>query len=166
MPSVARQEAAKETGGSAWKAPPLGSFLSTFGGSRYTAGMENSRLDSEVRRLAELLDRVVRLSKRSRRSLESDLGLGSSGLSKVLNGTVRLQFSHVLSILEAIQVDPYDFFRSAYPERRWKKNPIVEQLHIPGEQEGQLAEDDLSDFDERVRQVLLRLLGEKAQGAN
>lgn len=128
--------------------------------------MENSRLDSEVRRLAELLDRVVRLSKRSRRSLESDLGLGSSGLSKVLNGTVRLQFSHVLSILEAIQVDPYDFFRSAYPERRWKKNPIVEQLHIPGEQEGQLAEDDLSDFDERVRQVLLRLLGEKAQGAN
>ena len=128
--------------------------------------MENSRIDSEVRRLAELLDRVVRLSKRSRRSLESDLGLGSSGLSKVLNGTVRLQFSHVLSILEAIQVDPYDFFRSAYPERRWKKNPIVEQLHIPGEQEGQEAEDDLPDFDERVRQVLLRLLGEKAQGAN
>ena len=130
------------------------------------AGMEDSRIDSEVRRLAELLDRVVRLSKRSRRSLESDLGLGSSGLSKVLNGTVRLQFSHVLSILEAIQVDPYDFFRSAYPERRWKKNPIVEQLHIPGEQEGTEAEDDLPEFDERVRQVLLRLLGEKFHGAN
>ena len=151
--------------------PPFGSFLFTLGGSRYTPGMEDGRIDSEVRRLAELLDRVVRLSKRSRRSLESDLGLGSSGLSKVLNGTVRLQFSHVLSILEAIQVDPYDFFRSAYPERRWKKNPIVEQLHIPGEQEGtearHLAEDDdLPEFDERVRQVLLRLLGEKAHGAN
>ncbi|HET9226721.1 MAG TPA: hypothetical protein VFR31_08640, partial [Thermoanaerobaculia bacterium] len=88
--------------------------------------MEDSRVESDVRRLAELLEQVVRLSKRSRRSLESELGLGSSGLSKVLRGTVRLQISHVLSILEVLEVDPYDFFRAAYSRRRLAKSPIIE----------------------------------------
>src|SRR5688500_4987348 len=47
VPGVAWEKAAKETGEPAWKTPH-------FGRSRYTAGMENSRIDSEVRRLAEL----------------------------------------------------------------------------------------------------------------
>lgn len=134
--------------------------------------MEDSRVESDVRRLAELLEQVVRLSKRSRRSLESELGLGSSGLSKVLRGTVRLQISHVLSILEVLEVDPYDFFRAAYSRRRLAKSPIIEQLRTLVEPErGERAEPlpgdgELPDFEERVRRVLLKLLSESAQGAN
>lgn len=133
--------------------------------------MEDALIDAEVRRLAELLDRVVRLSKRSRRSLEADLGLGSSGLSKILNGTIRLQVSHVLSVLEALEVDPYDFFRVAYGKRRLGKSPVIEQLRAllgpdrekgAGEKEEPPAGDELPGFEERVRQVLLKLLTESA----
>jgi transcriptional regulator with XRE-family HTH domain len=155
---------------------PIGSFLIILGRSRYTAGMESdsldSGIDSETRRLADLLDHVVRLSKRSRRSLESDLGLGSSGLSKILKGTIRLQVSHVLSVLEALQVDPYDFFRVAYGRRRLEKSPLIEQLRalVEPEREKETAKNgkrpaggELPDFEDRVRQVLLKLLSEGAR---
>lgn len=138
--------------------------------------MESDSLDSgveiETRRLADLLDQVVRLSKRSRRSLEAELGLGSSGLSKILRGTIRLQVSHVLSILAALQVDPYDFFRVAYGRRRLEKSPLIEQLRalVEPEREGAPARkeerppgDELPDFENRVRQVLLKLLSEGAR---
>src|SRR5215210_8347899 len=90
--------------------------------------MEEDRIEPEVRRLSELLERLLQISKRSRRSLEAELGLGSSGLSKILKGTVRLQVSHVLILLEALQVDPYDFFRVAYGHRRLEESPLIEQL--------------------------------------
>lgn len=140
--------------------------------------MENTedRVEPEVRRLADLLAMVVRVSGRSRRSIEAELGLGSSGLSKILNGTVRLQMSHILSILEAVEVDPNEFFQVAYPRRRARKSPLMEEIRLlveqrPQEAESQdtekdLADDELPDFDERVRLVLLRLLRDTPQGAN
>jgi hypothetical protein len=135
----------------------------------------DSRIDSETRRLADLLDQVVRLSKRSRRSLEADLGLGSSGLSKILKGTIRLQVSHVLAILEALQVDPYDFYRVAYGRRRLEKSPLIERLRALVEPEREKetapkeerpADGDLPAFENRVRQVLLKLLSESAHGTS
>lgn len=129
--------------------------------------------DSEVRRLSELLEMLLQISKRSRRSLEAELGLGSSGLSKILKGTVRLQVSHVLMLLEALQVDPYDFFRVAYSERRLGQSPLIEQLRalIKPQKEEEPKEkeepgDELPEFEERVRKVLLKLLSDNPHGAN
>jgi transcriptional regulator with XRE-family HTH domain len=115
------------------------------------------------RRLAELLSLLVRLSGRSRRSLEEELGMGSSGLSKILGGTVRLQVSHVLDILKVLEVDPGDFFRMAFPRRRLRQSPLLEKARAflgqgPGDDEDF---DELPDFEERVRRVLLQLLGER-----
>jgi transcriptional regulator with XRE-family HTH domain len=150
-----------------------------LGRSRYTAGMESDFIDSgiasEGRRLAGLLEQLVRQSKRSRRSLEADLGLGSSGLSKILKGSIRLQVSHVLSVLEALQVDPYDYFRVAYAKRRLPKSPLIEQLRAlaeaerekePSEKEEPPEGDELPEFEERVRQVLLKLLRESARATS
>jgi transcriptional regulator with XRE-family HTH domain len=132
----------------------------------------DSGIDAETRRLADLLDHVVRLSKRSRRSLEADLGLGSSGLSKILKGTIRLQVSHVLSLLEALQVDPYDFFRVAYGRRLLAKSPLIEQLRALVEpergketagKEERPRDGEPPEFEDRVRQVLLKLLSEGAR---
>jgi transcriptional regulator with XRE-family HTH domain len=129
--------------------------------------MESDDIDLDTRRLAGLLDQLVRLSKRSRRSLEADLGLGSAGLSKILKGTIRLQFSHVQSVLAALQVDPYDFFRLAYDRRRLEESPLIEQLRArvrPDREEATEEElpegGELPGFEERVRQVLLKLLSE------
>lgn len=125
----------------------------------------DDRVDPEVRRVAELLSMVVRMSGRSRRSIEEELGLGSSGLSKILNGTVRLQMSHILSILQAVEVDPGEFFQVAYP-RRWarRKDGLMKQVGLlmkeePVPEEMDDPEEGLEDFDERVRLVMLRLLG-------
>ena len=135
------------------------------------------RVDPEVRRVAELLSMVVRMSGRSRRSIEEELGLGSSGLSKILNGTVRLQMSHILSILQAVEVDPGEFFQVAYP-RRWarRKRGLMKQVRllmneepVPEPEETDDLdglEEELEDFDERVRLVMLRLLGGGPQRAN
>ena len=137
--------------------------------------MKGDLTDSEVRRLSELLELLLQISKRSRRSLEADLGLGSSGLSKILKGTVRLQVSHVLTLLEALQVDPYDFFRVAYRTRRLAKSPLIAQLLALIEPEREKdaaakeeppAAGELPEFEERVRQVLLKLLSESARGAD
>lgn len=124
-------------------------------------------VEAEVRRLADLLDRLIALSRRSRRSLEADLGLGSSGLSKILKGTIRLQVSHILRVLEALQVDPHDFFRVAYDKRRLEQSRLIEQLRQlvdPKRDHEPPGDDELPDFEKRVRRVLLKLLSADPQG--
>lgn len=132
------------------------------------------RVEPEVRRLAELLAMVVRMSGRSRRSIEAELGLGSSGLSKILNGTVRLQVSHVMSILQAVGVEPGEFFQAAFPRRGSpRRSGLMKEVRLLLEPDaahaadtGSGEADDQEDFDERVRLVMLRLLGGRPQSAN
>jgi len=126
----------------------------------------------DSRRLAELLALLIRVSRRSRRSIEEEMGLGSSGLSKILGGTVRLQVSHVLDILAVLQVDPGDFFRMAFPRRRLRRSPILEKaralLKIEPADTEVASEDDafdeLPDFEERVRRVLLQMISGEDRG--
>ncbi len=124
--------------------------------------MGDSKAD-DTRRLAELLSLLVRLSRRSRRSIEEELGLGSSALSKILGGTVRLQVTHVLDILAVLEVDPGDFFRVAYPRRQLRQSPLLDRARSflqpeDGEVGGEAGFDELPEFQERVRRVLLQLL--------
>lgn len=123
--------------------------------------MGDSKAD-DTRRLADLLSLLVRLSRRSRRSIEEELGLGSSGLSKILGGTVRLQVTHVLDILAVLEVDPGDFFRVAYPRRQLRQSPLLDRARSflqpeDGEAGGEVGFDE-PEFQERVRRVLLQLL--------
>lgn len=129
----------------------------------------------DSRRLAELLALLVRVSGRSRRSIEEEMGLGSSGLSKILGGTVRLQVSHVLDVLAVLQVDPGDFFRMAFPRRRLRQSPLLEKVRAlaqtkpegAGDSGGDPAEDafdELPDFEERVRRVLLQMITGEGRG--
>ena len=118
------------------------------------------------RRLAELLSVLVRVSGRSRRSIEEEMGLGSSALSKILGGTVRLQVSHVLDILAVLQVDPAEFFHMAFPRRRLRQSPLLEKARPflqpepgdPGDPGGGDDLDELPGFEERVRRVLLQMI--------
>lgn len=124
--------------------------------------MGDSKAD-DTRRLADLLSLLVRLSRRSRRSIEEELGLGSSGLSKILGGTVRLQVTHVLDILAVLEVDPGDFFRVAYPRRQLRQSPLLDRARSflqpeDGEAAGGEVGFDEPEFQERVRRVLLQLL--------
>lgn len=108
---------------------------------------------------------AVRVSGRSRRSLEEELGLGSSVLSKILGGTVRLQMSHVLAILDAVHVDPADFFRMAYQGRRLKESQTLKDVRALLQKDLQdepeaiaSSEEESPEFEEKIRRVLLRML--------
>src|SRR4051812_47270063 len=73
--------------------------------------------DQEARRLVHLLADLVRISGRSLRSLEEELGMGSSVMSKILNGVIRPQLSYVLLIAPAIGISPAEFFQLAYTKK-------------------------------------------------
>lgn len=113
--------------------------------------------------MTELLNKLLQLEGRSQRSLEQELGLGSSGMSKILKGIIRLQVGHVLMILEALEIPPGQFFRLVYPEEG-REHPTLAKLRAPEtEPEGAVAEEDSPEFDARVRRALLRLLSGESE---
>jgi len=119
--------------------------------------MRDQLSEQEARRLAHHLHELIRIQKRSQRSIEQQLGLGTSGLSKILNGTIRLQVGHVLMILGVLGISPGQFFRAAYPKEEPEHPALVKLRELAGEGRPQ---EESPEFDARVRRSLLRLLGE------
>jgi transcriptional regulator with XRE-family HTH domain len=105
-------------------ARPLCPPAAEIAGLRYTPAMESQPghelpsleafCEEEESRIRDLLERIVLLSRRHRKDLEKEMGLGSTGLSKILRGTVRLQFRHIVLILKTLDFDLLDFFELAY----------------------------------------------------
>lgn len=120
------------------------------------------RFDDEVRRLAEVLATVVRVAGRTRQSLEEQIGLSSGYLSKILGGTVDLRTRHILVILDAIGMEPADFFRLAFPRPQGSGTSARRLIENVQEAlgQGQISEPVSSpDFDQQVKRSLVRLLG-------
>ena len=126
---------------------------------RAILGFMSTPVEDEVRRLTEVLDAVIRVSHRTRRSLEEELGLGSAAMSKILSGTVRLQVIHVVMIAKALGMDPGEFFKIAYPHAEIR-SPVGRKAAAAM---GLFPEDEKKEspgeFEERVKQALLHLLG-------
>jgi hypothetical protein len=91
------------------------------------------------------------------------MGLSSAGLSKILNGTVHLQLSHILLIIEAAGIDPGQFFQAAYPRRHGPrtKSPAAEEWEATLRAQGNLPAEAPADeaLKEQVREALRSLLG-------
>jgi transcriptional regulator with XRE-family HTH domain len=122
------------------------------------------RFDDEVHRLAEVLATVVRVAGRTRQSLEEQIGLSSGYLSKILGGTVDLRARHILTILDAVGMEPAEFFRLAFPRPQAQSSGANARRLIENVQEalgqGPASEPPSSpDFDQQVRRSLSRLLG-------
>lgn len=110
--------------------------------------------EEESLRLANLLLRLVRLSGRSVRSIEHELGVGSSALGKVLKGNIRLQISHVVMVCNVLGLTPAHFFQLAYPKKQ-PRNALVEELERAdrAEAHNELLS-DRREAEELVRRVL------------
>jgi transcriptional regulator with XRE-family HTH domain len=120
--------------------------------------------EEESARLMGLLSRLVRLSKRSMRSLEAELGLGSSVVSKILAGVIRPQLSYVLMIAAAVGVKPEEFFSLAYRLKKRPTNSLVKELMeaegaaVAEEQETRVNQEQLDQqVDAAVRRALQRI---------
>jgi len=113
--------------------------------------------DEESRRLARILGQLLKLDHRSVRSVEQDLGLGSSALGKVLNGNIRLQVSHVFMVLNVLEMTPAQFFYTVYPKRppihRLTKE-LRETQGLPAVEE----EPNDPELEAKVKRVLLQIL--------
>src|SRR5215213_9593418 len=123
--------------------------------------MKEDKYESEIDRVRGLLATLLAATRQPLRSLEKDMGLGSAGLSKILNGTVNLQLSHVLLICDAAGVAPGRFFKAAYPRAGEGPNPTAEEWEAALRAQGVLPMDTLvsEELKQQVREALRSLLG-------
>lgn len=125
--------------------------------------MKEDRYEAEIHRLRGLLATLLTATHEPLRSLEQRMGLSSSGLSKILNGTVNLQVSHVLLITEAAGIDPGRFFRAVYPPAYGLKlsNPVADEWEAALRAQGKVPMDTPVDEEikRQVVEVLRSLLG-------
>ncbi len=80
-------------------------------------------------------------------------------LSKTLNGTMRLQVTHVFMILRVLGVGPGVFFRWAFPAES-RTSTLIEKVRAS---EGSLQHrppDDDPEFEARVEKVVRRVVRE------
>lgn len=82
--------------------------------SEYTFRMSDK---DEVDRLMNVLRTSVRLLGLSNREIERRLGLTPSYVSRLFAGTIELKVEHVVAIVRAIGLQPWEFFELAYPRR-------------------------------------------------
>jgi hypothetical protein len=89
-------------------------------------------------RIISLLRNAIRLSSRTYRDVERQLGWRAGTITRLMRGGLGLKIEHLLSILRAIKLSPARFFAVAYPsadgvpsaeERLYR---ILEQMYSRG----------------------------------
>lgn len=70
--------------------------------------------DSDHLRLLEVLREKVRLSRKSYRELERELGLGHGTIGSLLGGRTELRFRHLTMLSRALGFDPVEILLEAY----------------------------------------------------
>jgi transcriptional regulator with XRE-family HTH domain len=118
------------------------------------------RYTEEALRLAGMLKTLARSKHRSIRSLEQQMGVGTSIFHKVLKGDVTLQLRHLLMIADALEIDWAELFHLAYP--RASAAPAASGSLL-GDLDRALGEEPAAEeipdaeFEKRVKRVLAHL---------
>lgn len=119
------------------------------------------RYHEEALRLAGMLKTLAKSKGRSIRSLEQQMGVGTSIFHKVLKGEVTLHLRHLLMIADALEIDWAEFFHLAYP--RASAVPAESAGSLLGDLGRALGEEPAAEeipdaeFEERVKRVLAHL---------
>jgi hypothetical protein len=75
--------------------------------------MMDAEIDAQVQKLTRLLDEAAYRTRRSRRSLERELGLAHGYLGNLFNGRTELKVYHVLLLSKLLHLDPIALLRQA-----------------------------------------------------
>ncbi len=119
------------------------------------------RYSEEALRLTGMLKTLAKSKRRSIRSLEQQMGVGTSIFHKVLKGEVTLHLRHLLMIADALEIDWAEFFHMAYP--RASAASAARGGSLLGDLDRALGEEPAAeeisdaDFEERVKRVLAHL---------
>ena len=71
-----------------------------------------------TQRILERLQLRIRRSKLTQSAIESRLGFSRGFLSNIFSGVVEIKYWHLLAILEAMGLEPSEFFRELFPRHR------------------------------------------------
>jgi transcriptional regulator with XRE-family HTH domain len=74
-------------------------------------------VDEQVESFTRLLGTLIRVSGHTKQTLERKLGWSGGYLSRLLSGAIDLKMRHVVLICEALDIEPGELFRMAYPKR-------------------------------------------------
>lgn len=122
-------------------------------------------VDDEIRRVARLLETLVKVEKVPVRELEQRLELGGGTLNRVFNGKIELKLRHILLVLEALEIRPLAFFDQAFRARDGEEDEraawlldAVERLRRPTPPEPGPGTVPLSE--RAVRRIVIDVLHE------
>jgi hypothetical protein len=75
--------------------------------------MHDAEIEAQVQRLTQILDEAAYRTRRSRRSLERELGLAHGYLGNLFRGRTELKVYHILLLSKLLHLDPVDLLRQA-----------------------------------------------------
>lgn len=70
--------------------------------------------ETDLQRLLDVLQEKVRLSRRSHRELERELGLGHGTIGSLFRGRTELRFRHLTMLGRVLGIDPVEILLEAY----------------------------------------------------
>lgn len=119
--------------------------------------------EAEIRRVCEALDALIDRSPISRREIERRVGLSQGTLSKVLTAYLRLNYLHVLVILDVLGVDRGKFFAHLYAPEPPAAESLLEELMARLAQEETVKAEETGEMGEPS--ALDRMLGKLVEKA-
>lgn len=111
--------------------------------------MGKSEALADIGRVMALLNDLVAMSGRTKSSLERELALSSGYLSRILARTEDISLSHLLPLLDALDVSPGGFFSRCCPDGGGKRG-LLNRVAA--------AEEDPDLDEQRILRTLVRLL--------
>jgi transcriptional regulator with XRE-family HTH domain len=78
--------------------------------------------------LAAALKHVIRAAGISAREIERRLGMSGGYVSRLTSGRLEVKVSHLFDILDALGLQPAEFFVIAFPLRQGERSPLMRRL--------------------------------------
>ncbi len=124
-------------------------------------------ISDEVRRIARLLESVVKLSRVPVREVERRVEYGAGTLNRLFNGRIELKVRHILEILDAVDMNPESFFQIVFRREEDQGELAAQILGALRSQGYTPSQPDLSDaisdeeLDRRIEAVVARMLADR-----
>ncbi len=121
--------------------------------------MHDAEIEAQVQKLTQILDEAAHRTRRSRRSLERDLGLAHGYLGNLFRGRTELKVYHVLLLAKLLHLDPIDLLRQALQEEGGKPVVAAAAEEVPALPRENAVEDleEKEEEDEEGRELALGL---------
>jgi transcriptional regulator with XRE-family HTH domain len=125
--------------------------------------MSSDEQDPETQRLITLLKVTLRILGITNRELARRLKMSPSYLSKLFSGVSELRLDHVIRICRAVELEPAEFFRLAYPRQpdngtlaASKLRDLLTTVQVPAPPKPELGEEEIEGV---LRATLAKIMG-------